>query len=456
MTQPAHILVVDDEPDIRSLISDILEDENYQVRTADGGEQARQARLEHRPDLILLDIWMPDIDGISLLKEWSEDDSPDCPIIMISGHGNVETAVEATRLGAYDFLEKPLSLAKLLLTVQRALETARLEAENIGLRNQTQGISDPIGSGARLGQLRDQTKLIAEHDASVLISGEPGSGRETFARFLHTNSARHQGPFIDVRVGSITLENASVEIFGSEQGDHVHYGRLEQADGGTLFLDEIADMDIDTQGKLLGALDSGSFLRVGGTQPVKTNVRVIAATRYDLAEAVRDGRFRDDLFYRLNVVPLSVPALREHAEDIPELLEYYVDRFVTQDRLRARSFDTDALRYLCEHNWPGNVPELKNLVQRLLIMGKDETIGLAEIRIVVSTGVASSTDGDGFPCNFELPLREAREQFERYYLQQGLENAGGNVGQLAKIAGMERTHVYRKLKSLGIEIKDKR
>jgi DNA-binding NtrC family response regulator len=328
-----HILVVDDEPDIRETVQDILEDEGYAVTSAENGEAARHALRDRRPDLMLLDIWMPDLDGISLLKEWDEDEGLPCPVIMMSGHGNVETAVEATRLGAYDFLEKPLSMAKLLLTVERALEADKLERENVGLRRRAPLVQEPAGRSAAMQRLREQVKRIAQHDTWVLITGEPGSGRETFARFLHSQSARRERPFVDLGVSAITRGNAARELFGSEGDGHLHYGSLEQAAGGTLLLDEVADMDLEVQGQLLGALDTGSFLRVGGSDPVTIDVRIIAATSRDLKEEVRAGTFREDLFYHLNVVPLQVPPLREHAEDIPDLLSFYVDYFATHEKL---------------------------------------------------------------------------------------------------------------------------
>ncbi len=265
MSSP-HILVVDDEPDIRTLVQEILEDEDYEVTAAENGETARHALRDRRPDLMLLDIWMPDLDGISLLKEWAEDEGLPCPVIMMSGHGTVETAVEATRLGAYDFLEKPLSLAKLLLTVERALEADKLQRENVGLRRRTAIVHEPVGHSAVMQRLREQVKRIAQHDTWVLITGEAGSGRETFARYLHAQSARRDRPFVDLGVSAIARNNAARELFGSEEEGHIHYGSLEQASGGTLLLDEVADMDLEAQGQLLGALDTGSFLRVGGSR----------------------------------------------------------------------------------------------------------------------------------------------------------------------------------------------
>lgn len=339
--------MVDDEPEIRRLVKEILEDEGYTVSCAENGEAARRALRDRRPDLMLLDIWMPDLDGISLLKEWAEDEGLPCPIIMMSGHGTVETAVEATRLGAYDFLEKPLSMAKLLLTVERGLEADKLHKENVGLRRRTPQVHEPAGRSAAMQRLREQVKRIAAHDTWVLITGEPGSGRETFARYLHAQSARRE------RASSIWASHSSpaatppVELFGSEDGGHIHYGSLEQAAGGILFLDEVADMDLEAQSQLLGAMDTGSFLRVAGTDPVAIDVRIVAATQRNVEEEVRAGRFREDLFYHLNVVPLHVPPLREHSEDIPDLLNFYVDYFSTHEKLPYQRASASGPRTSC-------------------------------------------------------------------------------------------------------------
>jgi DNA-binding NtrC family response regulator len=451
-----HILVVDDEPDIRTLVQEILEDEGYTVGAAQNGESARHALRDRRPDLILLDIWMPDLDGISLLKEWAEDDGLPCPVIMMSGHGTVETAVEATRLGAYDFLEKPLSMAKLLLTTERALEADKLTRENIGLKRRTALIHEPVGRSTPMQRLREQVKRIAQHDTWVLITGEAGSGRETFARFLHSQSGRRERPFVDLGVTGIARSNAARELFGSEEDDHIHYGSLEQAAGGTLLLDEVGDMDLEVQSQLLGALDTGSFMRVGGTEPVRIDVRIIAVTQRNLEEEVRAGRFREDLFYHLNVVPLHVPSLREHNEDIPELLNYYVDYFATHEKLPYRRFSVGSQNYLRNYPWPGNVRELKNLVQRVLILGAGDEISQDEVESTLGAPPAVPTQSLEGLVSFDQPLRTAREQFEKAYLEYQLEKHGSNVSKMAKEAGMERTHLYRKLRSLGIEIKERR
>ncbi len=453
MSKP-HILVVDDEPAIRDLVKEILDDEGYAVAIADGGDTARQAMRDRRPDLVLLDIWMPDLDGITLLKEWSRDGGLPCPVIMISGHGTVETAVEATRLGAYDFIEKPLSMAKLLVTVERALEADKLQRENLDLRQHGPSLTVPIGRSAVMQRLRQQVKRIAEHDSWVLITGESGSGKETFARYLHDCSGRRLGPFVDVGVGAIAGENAAVELFGNEDANGtIHYGRLEQANGGTLFLDEVADMAAEMQTRLLSAFETRAVTRVGGSQPVPIDVRIVAASHANLEDLVREGRFREDLFYHLNVVPVYVPPLREHREDVPELLAFYVDHFVEREGLTYRHFAVGAQNRLLHYDWPGNVRELKNMVQRLLILGQDKEIGADEIEATLTSAAAQATAPSDVGLPLDLPLREAREQFERAYLTHQLRECEGNVSRLAERVGMERTHLYRKLRALGIETK---
>jgi two-component system nitrogen regulation response regulator NtrX len=450
MTQP-YILVIDDEPDIRELVKEILDDEGYSVAIAENAEAARQARRARRPDLILLDIWMPDTDGISLLKEWADGDSDDAPVIMMSGHGTVETAVEATRLGAYDFLEKPLSIAKLLLTVRNALENAQLRQENIGLKRDVVSVTEPIGRGANMQALREQAKRIAQHETPVLITGESGSGKELFARFIHAQSNRRAGNFVRVAGSGLVGDAASVELFGAEEGSSIHYGALERANGGTLFLEDVADIDAALQGRLLSALGHASFVRTSGHEPVELNTRLIAATSRDLARLVETGKFREDLFYHLNVVPLQVPPLRDHREDIPELLEFYADNVVSQENLAYRRFTVAGQNRLRNYTWPGNIRELKNVVQRLFILGSGTEIDLQEIEIAL--GEAPRTEAAATFSDFSLPLKEARERFERAYLEHQIRLNGGSVSKVAKSAGMERTHLYRKLRALGIDSK---
>ncbi|CAI8807627.1 sigma-54-dependent transcriptional regulator [Methylocaldum szegediense] len=451
----ANILVVDDEPDIRQLLQEILEDEGYQVAVAENASAARKCRAERMPDLILLDIWMPDEDGITLLKEWLQEDQL-CPVIMMSGHATVETAVEATRLGAYDFLEKPLSMAKLLVTVDRALENARLKRENIGLKRRVDIPIEPVGKSAAMERLRDQIKRLAQHDARVLFVGEPGTGKETLARYLHANSPRRDGPFIDVGVGTIAPQYSAEEFFGRVEDGRIHYGLLEQAHGGTLFLDEVADMEGETQLRLLSALESSSFSRVGGSELITVDVRIIASTRKSLEEEVRAGRFRRELYYLLNIVTLKVPPLREHSEDIPELLRFYVDYFVSREKLPFRKFPVPVQNFLRHYPWHGNIRELKNLVQRLLILGSGDEVELDEVKAALGESLGEADAVAGQPDFYDLPLKEARERFEKAYLEYHLEKYSGSVARLSHAIGLERTHLYRKLNALGIKFREKR
>jgi len=430
-----------------------LQDEGYVVYVAANAEEARQLQRSHHPDLILLDIWMPDTDGITLLKEWGESSSFAVPVIMMSGHGTIETAVEATKLGAYDFLEKPLSLARLLLVVDRAVDAHMLQRENAGLKQQLQSVNEPVGRSAFAERIKEQLKRLAQHDTKVMFVGESGVGKEMYARFLHEHSGRKTGPFIDVHVGSIASENAAVEFFGKEVDGVVFPGLLERAHGGVLFLAEIAGMDGQTQLKLLSALESSSFLRVGGTEQVAVDVRVIVATRILLEGEVQAGRFRQDLYYLLNEVTMEVLPLREHGEDVPALLHFYIDYFVRHEKLAYRKFLMPAQNFLRNYTWSGNVRELKNLVQRLMILGAGEDIELAEVKsalgaVLDADVVAQSSD---IPNFFDLSLKDAREQFEKAYLEYHFEKNKGNVAKLATAVGVERTHLYRKLHALNIK-----
>lgn len=453
----SHILVIDDEPDIRELVKEILEDEHYLVTVAANGEEARQARKERRPDLILLDVWMPDVDGITLLKEWQQEvDEPAPPVVVMSGHGTVETAVEATRLGAYDFLEKPLSMAKLLITIRHALDDYFLRRENLGLRRHVRPLTRPLGRSAVMDTLRQQVERVAATDARVLLTGEPGVGKRLVAQMVHNLSVRKDNPFVEIGVATIVPSNAAMELFGEEEGDSVRYGLLEQANGGSLFFNEIADMDLDLQAKLASALQGEAIVRMGGSKAVSIDIRVLVSTHKNLIEEVRAGRFREDLYYQLNVVPIIVPPLREHSQDITELLTYYVDFFVESDALSYRNFSVSAQNCLRNYGWPGNVRELRSIVHRLLILGSGEVIDANEVEAVLGVDLQSCARSLGIaPAAFDFnkPLRQAREQFERAYIQFHLKKLEGNVSQVAKIAGIERTHLYRKMKALGISFK---
>ncbi|MEE2983219.1 MAG: sigma-54 dependent transcriptional regulator [Pseudomonadota bacterium] len=446
-----HILVVDDEPDIRILLKEILEDEGFEVTTAENAHQARESRRHRRPDLVLLDIWMPDTDGISLLKEWSVGNALDAPVIIMSGHGSVETAVEATRLGAYDFIEKPLSTAKILVTVQRALENASLKSENVGLRLRTHSSVDPIGSSIVMEKLRNDVLRIADHKTSVFITGESGTGKEVIARYIHANSRRVSRKFVSVNVAGLARENPDTELFGIEEGGRVIFGSLELANGGTLFLKDIADMDLNTQARLLSALENQAFLRIGGREPVSVDIRIIASTRKKLVELVSTGEFREDLFYHLNVLPLVIPALRERRDDIDELVEFFLDAFETHEALPRRIFPGSVRNRLKDYDWPGNIRELRNFVQRLLILGASDHVELSEVNSML--GIWTEANLEPLLPGFDLPLREAREQFEKAYLEFQLRALKGSVSKVSERVGIERTHLYRKLRSLRIDPK---
>jgi len=450
--QESYILVVDDEPDIRQLVCEILEDEGYQVVMAEDAKTARELKKKREPNLILLDIWMPDTDGITLLKEWGQAEQSLCPVVMMSGHGSVETAVEATRLGAYDFLEKPLSLAKLLLVVERALETSYLQQENAGLKQQLMFDIEPVGKSAAVERIKDQLKRLAQHETRVLFVGEAGVGKELYARYLHNHSSRCEGAFVDVAVGSIAPENSAVEFFGKEEQGKVYQGLLEQAHGGTLFLGEITGMVKETQSRLLSALESRSFLRVGGSETVSVDVNVIASTRVALEDEVNAGRFRQDLYYLLNVVTLKIQPLRTHSEDVPSLLNFYVDYFIRMEKLPFRKFSMAAQNFLRNYSWYGNVRELKNLVQRLMILGVGDNIELEEVKTALGSIAEKPVLLGTVPEFFNLPLKDAREHFEKAYLEYHFEKNSSSVAKLAAAIGMERTHLYRKLHALNIKL----
>jgi len=446
----SQVLVVDDEADIRSLISDILSDEGYGVTVAANAEEARVSRSGGKFDLILLDIWMPDTDGITLLREWNDAGDLNCPVVVMSGHGTVDTAVEATRLGAFDFVEKPLSLAKLLRTVEGAIESAGKQSKKA--RSMLPSLLTPVGRSELMKALREKVQQYARHDASVLISGEPGTGRGAFARYLHALSQRTEGPVVSVTAASLTDSNVEEQLLGSEQDGRIKAGALERAGHGTLIIDELADLSAAGQKILLGALEDGVFFRVGGSETVHLDARVVATVSADYDARIDNGDLRRDLLSHLQVLNLKVPPLRNYSEDVPELLNYYVDKLVDGEGLTFRRFSVAAQNRLRNYPWPDNVRELKNLVRRLLLMGTDEYISLEEVEAEISS--AAHADEPLVKQDLlALPLREAREQFERAYLQQQLVLCDGKVGKLAKRVGMERTHLYRKLRSLGVDFK---
>jgi DNA-binding NtrC family response regulator len=446
----ANVLVVDDEEDIRLLIDEILSEEGYKVTVAANAAAARAAKAAGRQDLILLDIWMPDTDGISLLREWSEQGVLDCPVVMMSGHGTVDTAVEATRLGAFDFVEKPLSLAKLLRTVERALDAARKQLG--AARTSAHTLITPVGRSRLMQALREKVQQFASLDSPVLLTGEIGSGRGAFARYIHALSKRADAPVINLVAASLTDSNAEELLLGSETDGHVNTGYLERAKNGTLIIDELTDLCDQAQKLLMSVLEQRHFIRSGGHEPVKFEARVVATIEADYERAIESGKLRRELVSNLNVLMAKVPPLREYAEDVPELLNYYVDKLVDSEALPFRRFGFAAQNRLRNYPWPDNVRELKNLVRRLLLTGTDEEIKLDEVESEIG-GVASTTEPLVKQDLLALPLREAREQFERAYLQQQLQLCDGKVGKLAKRVGMERTHLYRKLRALGVDFR---
>jgi DNA-binding NtrC family response regulator len=445
----SRILVVDDEADIRGLLKEILSEEGYEVEVAADATQARSSRATQVPDLVLLDIWMPDTDGITLLREWSVTDGYDCPVVMMSGHGTVETAVEATRLGAYDFVEKPLSLTKLLRTVERALDAGR--RKRLSARAHGPTLAVPIGKAKVTQALREQVQHAASSSSPVLLLGELGSGREAYARYLHSLSARASKPFFMMVAASLGQDPAAA-LFGSEREGRIELGALDQAAGGSVYLNGLEDLNSEAQRALAGAIEQNGYTRVGGRQRIPLNVRWISSAQDGFELRASPEPFRRDLVAHLNVITLRVPPLRDYAEDVPDLLRYYVDRLVDDQHLPLRRFSVAAQNRLRNYPWPGNIDELKNLVQRVLVLGVGEEIRLEEIEreLAVKLAVDEPLVKQDL---LALPLREAREQFERAYLQQQLLLCNGKVGQLAKRVGMERTHLYRKLRALGVDFR---
>ncbi|MBM4221257.1 MAG: sigma-54-dependent Fis family transcriptional regulator [Gammaproteobacteria bacterium] len=445
--KPAQILVVDDEADIRSTISDILGDEGYGVSVAANAAAAREEVRRAAPDLVLLDVWMPDVDGITLLREWTEAGALHCPVVILSGHGTVETAMEATRLGAADFIEKPLSLAKLLRTVRKALDAGRRMQDTGPRRILQPGPQAPTGRSEAMRVLREQAAAVAARPEAVLLVGEPGSGRSSIAQYIHRLARDGERPFITLTCSSVPGENAAQLLFGISHAGLEESGVLERAAGGTLYLRDLDELHPAAQRLLAGALEQRGFVRVGHAGTVPLEVRVIAS----LAPA-RADRVRPELLSRLAVLELRVPALRDRREDVPELLRECAEHLVEQEGLPFRRFGLAAQNRLRNYPWPGNVRELATLVRRLLVAGGAEEISLADLEqqlAPLQSGTAYLVEQD----LLGLPLREAREQFERSYLSQQLALCGGRVGQLAKRVGMERTHLYRKLRSLGIDFR---
>lgn len=446
----SHVLVVDDEADIRALIDEILSEEGYQVTVAGDAGEARAARRDSQFDLVLLDIWMPDTDGISLLREWSEPGDLDCPVVMMSGHGTVDTAVEATRLGAFDFVEKPLSLAKLLHTVERAIDASKKPAEPV--RSILPSLLSPIGRSPLIKALREKVQHFAKTDSPVTFTGEPGTGRSAFARYIHNMSARAEAPLVTLLSASLTDSNAEEHLLGSEDGGNVHSGYFERAKNGTLIIEDLTDLCDQAQKLIMSVLEQGEFVRSGGHDSIKLQARVIATVDTDIDKAIESGALRRELVSCLNTLTVRVPPLREYAEDVPELLNYYVDKLVDAENLPFRRFSVAAQNRLRNYPWPDNVRELKSVVRRLLMSSAEEEISLDEVENEISSA-ADAEEPLVKQDLLSLPLREAREQFERAYLQQQLALCDGKVGKLAQRVGMERTHLYRKLRSLGVDFR---
>lgn len=448
------VLVVDDEADIRDLVAGILEDEGFFVRTAADSESALQAVRARKPVLVILDIWMQGggMDGLELLDMLMTLD-PDLPVIMISGHGNIETAVDAIKRGAYDFIEKPFKSDRLLLVVERALETANLKRENRRLRAKAVVPDGFVGKSNAAQTLRSTISKVAPANSRVLIQGPPGSGKELVARLIHDTSPRAKGEFVAISSAGMTPERLDIELFG-EEGDGGRprkIGVFERAHGGTLYLDEVADMPRESQGRILRVLVEQRFRRVGGDQDVQVDVRVISSSSRDLRDEIAQGQFREDLFHRLNVVPIRVPGLNERREDIPELMGYFIDRLAESQGLPRRILGEDAIASLQVQEWPGNVRQLRNTIERVLILASgDPNDPISSDQLPQDAGGQAGGSGMGAEKIIALPLREAREVFEREYLNAQILRFGGNISRTAAFIGMERSALHRKLKSLGV------
>jgi two-component system nitrogen regulation response regulator NtrX len=449
------VLIVDDEQDIRELVAGVLEDEGYAARTAGNSTEAMAAMAERRPSLVLLDVWLQGskLDGLQLLEELKRRD-PSLPVLVISGHGNIDTAVAAIREGAVDFIEKPFEAGHLVHLVNRATETERLRRENETLKAQIGHETELTGASVAINSVRATLKRVAGTGSRVLISGPAGVGKEVAARLLHNWSPRVRAPFIVVSAARMTPERVEEELFGVEEGGELmRPGLLEQAHGGTLFLDEIADMPIPAQAKILRVLTDQSFTRIGGQRTVKVDMRVVSSTARNLATEIAERRFREDLFYRLNVVPVHLPALADRREDIPELVGHFAARYAAEQRLSAPNFTTDAIAALQAYDWPGNVRQLRNVIERTIILAPAARIGSIEIDMLppeILNDSAQITAGEAVKAIMGTPLREARETFEREYLRVQIRRFSGNISRTANFIGMERSALHRKLKALGL------
>jgi two-component system, NtrC family, nitrogen regulation response regulator NtrX len=449
-----EVLVVDDEADIRDLVAGVLEDEGYAVRTAADSTSALDAIEDRRPSLVLLDVWLQGsrLDGLQLLEQIKSRDVT-LPVIMISGHGNLDTAVAAIREGAVDFIEKPFEAGKLLHLVGRATETDRLRRENAAFRQQF-GQDDHLGgTSVAINTVRATLKRVAPTGSRVLITGPAGVGKEIAARMIHNWSPRSAAPFVTVSAAMMSPERMEEELFGTEADGVARPGLLEQAHGGTLFLDEIADMPLNTQAKMLRVLTDQSYTRVGGQRPVKVDVRVLSATSRDLAEEIAAGRFREDLYYRLNVVPVRIPPLKERREDIPDLVNHFLTRFAAERRIPTPRIAEEALAALQAHDWPGNVRQLRNIIERTLILAPGDRVDCIEVDLLPPEIVDGQGAGSISTASIAImgsPLREARESFEREYLKIQIRRFSGNISRTASFIGMERSALHRKLKALGL------
>lgn len=447
------ILIVDDEEDIRTLISDILGDEGFDTRMAANSEEAMAELNREPPGLMILDIWLKDsrMDGIDILKV-TKRDNPDVPIIIISGHGNIEIAVAAIKQGAYDFIEKPFNIDQLLVVISRAMETSRLRRENSELRRKELRSADIIGSSSACKALRSQLDKVTKSNGRVMLTGPSGSGKEIAARYIHANSDRSNGPFISVSSASVAPERMEEVLFGRESAERgIEQGLLEEAHGGVVFFDEVADMPPGTQSKILRVLTEQQFQRVGGTDKVRVDLRVVSSTTRDLEAEVEAGNFREELFHRLNVVPITVPDLADRSDDIPELARHFIASFNKSQGLPLRNLADDAIAMLQSMTWPGNVRQLKNTIEKVLILGADK--GDITATEVEGENRAKAQDSGKAVLSGDftnMPLRQAREIFEREYLNTQLNRFGGNISRAAKFVGMERSALHRKLKSLNV------